>query len=62
MPNAIICEGLLASNCPARPRYSANLFVPFADGRYFVYWDDLKKTCREIAKFSRKGAEAYLMT
>jgi len=36
-----------------------NLFVPFPDGRYFVYWDDLKKTCAEIAKFSRKDAETY---
>ena len=36
-----------------------NLFVPFPDCRYFVYWDDLNKTCREIAKFSRKDAEAY---
>lgn len=36
-----------------------NLFVPFPDGRYFVFWDDLNKTCAEIAKFSRKDAEAY---
>jgi len=36
-----------------------HLFVPFPDGRYFVYWDDLKKTCREIARFSRKDAETY---
>ena len=36
-----------------------NLFVPFPDGRYFVYWDDTKKTCAEIAKFSRKDAETY---
>ena len=36
-----------------------HLFVPFPDGRYFVYWDDTKKTCAEIAKFSRKDAETY---
>ncbi len=36
-----------------------NLFVPFPDGRYFVYWDDQKKTCAEIARFSRKDAETY---
>ena len=36
-----------------------HLFVPFPDGRYLVYWDDIKKTCAEIAKFSRKDAEAY---
>ena len=36
-----------------------HLFVPFPDGRYFVFWDDLKKTCAEIAKFSKKDAETY---
>jgi phytoene dehydrogenase-like protein len=36
-----------------------HLFVPFPDGRSFVYWDDLKKTCAEIARFSRKDAETY---
>jgi phytoene dehydrogenase-like protein len=36
-----------------------HLFVPFPDGRHFVYWDDLRKTCAEIARFSRKDAEAY---
>jgi phytoene dehydrogenase-like protein len=36
-----------------------HLFVPFPDGRYFVYWDDTKKTCAEITKFSRKDAETY---
>jgi phytoene dehydrogenase-like protein len=36
-----------------------NLFVPFPDGRYFVFWDDLKKTCAEIARFSKKDAETY---
>ncbi len=36
-----------------------NLFVPFPDGRYLVFWDDLKKTCAEIAKYSKRDAEAY---
>jgi phytoene dehydrogenase-like protein len=36
-----------------------HLFVPFPDGRYLVYWDDTRKTCAEIAKFSRKDAETY---
>jgi phytoene dehydrogenase-like protein len=36
-----------------------NLFVPFPDGRSFVFWDDLEKTCAEIARFSTKDAETY---
>lgn len=36
-----------------------NLFVPFPDGRYLVLWDDVNKTCAEIAKFSKKDAHAY---
>ncbi len=36
-----------------------NLFVPFEDGRYMVLWDDERRTCAEIAKFSRKDAERY---
>jgi len=36
-----------------------HLFVPFPDGRYFVFWDDLRKTCAEIGKFSKKDAEKY---
>ena len=35
------------------------LFQPFPDGRWLVYWDDLQKTCAEIAKFSPKDAAAY---
>src|SRR5574337_312830 len=34
-------------------------FTPFADGRHFTMWQSQKKTCEEIAKFSRKDAEAY---
>jgi phytoene dehydrogenase-like protein len=36
-----------------------NLFIPFPDGRYLVFWDDVKKTCAEIAKYSKRDAEAY---
>ncbi len=36
-----------------------HLFHPFPDGRYLVIWDDTRKTCEEIAKFSRQDAEAF---
>lgn len=36
-----------------------NLFVPFEDGRYMVLFDDIRQTCEEIAKFSRKDAERF---
>ncbi len=34
-------------------------FSPFPDGRYMMFWKDQKKTCEEIAKFSKKDAAAY---
>lgn len=34
-------------------------FSPFPDGRHLFFWRDQKKTCEEIAKFSKKDAEAY---
>ena len=34
-------------------------FTPFPDGRYLMFWADQKKTCAEIAKFSKKDAEAF---
>ncbi len=34
-------------------------FSPFPDGRYMMFWRDQKKTCEEIAKFSKKDAEKY---
>ncbi len=34
-------------------------FTPFPDGRHLTMWQDQKRTCEEIAKFSRKDAEAY---
>jgi phytoene dehydrogenase-like protein len=48
------------------PRYGYHVyakdpafFTPFPDGTHFTMWQDQKKTCEEIAKFSRKDAEAY---
>ncbi|BBL46645.1 phytoene desaturase family protein [Metallosphaera sedula] len=35
------------------------LFVPFGNGRSLYIWSDLKKTQKEIEKFSRKDALAY---
>jgi phytoene dehydrogenase-like protein len=34
-------------------------FSPFPDGRYLLMWSDTRKTCEEIAKFSRHDAEMY---
>jgi phytoene dehydrogenase-like protein len=34
-------------------------FTPFPDGRHLTMWQDQKRTCDEIAKFSRKDAENY---
>jgi phytoene dehydrogenase-like protein len=34
-------------------------FTPFPDGRHLTMWQDQKRTCEEIAKFSRKDAEVY---
>ena len=34
-------------------------FTPFPDGRHLTFWSDQKKTVAEIAKFSKKDAEAY---
>lgn len=34
-------------------------FSPFPDGRYLMFWRDQKKTCEEIAKFSKRDAERY---
>ncbi|MGH7752714.1 MAG: phytoene desaturase family protein, partial [Gemmatimonadales bacterium] len=32
---------------------------PFPDGRYLLMWQDQRKTCEEIAKFSRRDAARY---
>jgi phytoene dehydrogenase-like protein len=37
----------------------APLYQPLPDGRYLAFFDDLQKTCAEIARFSTKDAEAY---
>ncbi len=34
-------------------------FSPFPDGRSLTFWRDQKRTCEEIAKFSKKDAEKY---
>ncbi|MCI0403916.1 MAG: NAD(P)/FAD-dependent oxidoreductase [Acidobacteria bacterium] len=34
-------------------------FTPFPDGRHFTLWQDQRRTCEEIAKFSRRDAETY---
>ncbi len=34
-------------------------FTPFPDGRHFTMWQDQKRTCDEIAKFSQRDAETY---
>ncbi len=36
-----------------------NLFVPFEDGRSLLLWDDLRRTCAEIAQFSNRDAQRY---
>jgi phytoene dehydrogenase-like protein len=48
------------------PRYGYHVyakdpafFTPFPDGRFLLFWQDQKRTCEEIAKFSRRDAEAY---
>jgi phytoene dehydrogenase-like protein len=34
-------------------------FSPYPGNKYLMFWRDQKKTCEEIAKFSKKDAEAY---
>jgi phytoene dehydrogenase-like protein len=34
-------------------------FLPFPDGRYLLLWQDLKKSCTEIARFSGTDAAAF---
>jgi phytoene dehydrogenase-like protein len=33
--------------------------LPFPDGSYITQWRDLDRTCQEIARFSKKDADAY---
>jgi phytoene dehydrogenase-like protein len=34
-------------------------FTPFPDGTHLTMWQDQRRTCEEIAKFSRRDAQAY---
>lgn len=34
-------------------------FCPFPDRRYLLLWSDVERTCKEIARFSKKDAEGY---
>jgi phytoene dehydrogenase-like protein len=34
-------------------------FTPFPDGRHLTMWQDRRRTCEEIAKFSTRDAEIY---
>ncbi len=36
-------------------------FTPFPDGRHLTLWQDQRRSCEEIARFSRRDAEAYLL-
>jgi phytoene dehydrogenase-like protein len=36
-----------------------SFFTAFPDGRHIFFWQEMKKTVDEIAKFSRRDAEAY---
>ncbi len=39
--------------------FDPQTFCPFPDGRYLLLWSDVERTCKEIAKFSKKDADAY---
>ncbi len=39
--------------------FDPQAFCPFPDGRYLLLWSDIDRTCKEIARFSKKDAEAY---
>ena len=34
-------------------------FFPLPDNRYLLHWGDTERTCREIAKFSKRDAAGY---
>ncbi len=34
-------------------------FCPFPDRRYLLLWSDTERSCKEIARFSKKDADAY---
>src|SRR3990172_11938509 len=39
--------------------FDPQAFCPFPDGRHLFLWYDLERTCKEIAKFSKRDAAAY---
>jgi phytoene dehydrogenase-like protein len=39
--------------------YDPSLFLPFPDGRHLCLWADHERTLAEIAKFSKRDAEAW---
>ncbi|HLE54446.1 MAG TPA: NAD(P)/FAD-dependent oxidoreductase [Thermoplasmata archaeon] len=39
--------------------FDPQAFCPFPDGRHLFLWSDVERTCKEIARFSKKDAEAY---
>ena len=39
---------------------ASSLFVPFPNGDSFIYWDDERKTCAEIARFSKNSRSSAL--
>ncbi len=39
--------------------FDPQAFCPFPDRRYLLLWSDLERSCKEIARFSKKDAEAY---
>ena len=39
--------------------FDPQAFCPFPDGRHLLLWYDLERTCKEIAKFSKRDAAAY---
>ena len=39
--------------------FDPQAFCPFPDGRHLFLWGDVERTCKEIARLSKKDAEAY---
>jgi len=39
--------------------FDPQAFCPFPDGRSLLLWSDVERTCKEVARFSKKDAEGY---
>ncbi len=39
--------------------FDPQAFCPFPDGRSLLLWSDVERTCKEIARFSDRDAQAY---